>query len=217
MNDWIKWHGETDFPPLSKGQSVDVQHRAGTKAVGIWADSVRWVHFGTPGDIVAYRLSGPRIPEDMTAWKGTADTSDYPTVCTLVEVMFRDGTRATDMVGDFIWEWSAPHCHSDIVAYKIIEPASGPATPSIDDMLAERGKQYGKFTSHAELTQRLKYIMKKAPQWAGMDDDQKEALEMIAHKIGRILNGNPHYFDSWKDIAGYARLVADRLENGTER
>jgi hypothetical protein len=35
---------------------------------------------------------------------------------------------------------------------------------------------------------------------------------MVVHKIGRILNGDPHYADSWVDIAGYAKLVADRLE-----
>ena len=35
---------------------------------------------------------------------------------------------------------------------------------------------------------------------------------MICHKIGRILNGDPDYGDSWRDIAGYALLVADRLE-----
>jgi hypothetical protein len=35
---------------------------------------------------------------------------------------------------------------------------------------------------------------------------------MIAHKIGRIVNGDPRYADSWVDIAGYAKLVADRLE-----
>ena len=45
-----------------------------------------------------------------------------------------------------------------------------------------------------------------------MDDDQREALEMIAHKIARILNGDPNYADNWIDIAGYATLVANRLE-----
>jgi hypothetical protein len=44
------------------------------------------------------------------------------------------------------------------------------------------------------------------------DVDQAEALDMIFHKIGRILNGDPNYADSWIDIAGYAKLVADRLE-----
>jgi hypothetical protein len=42
--------------------------------------------------------------------------------------------------------------------------------------------------------------------------DQCEAMDMIFHKIGRILNGDPNYADSWIDIAGYAKLVADRLE-----
>lgn len=45
-----------------------------------------------------------------------------------------------------------------------------------------------------------------------LDDDMVEALEMIAHKVGRILNGDPAYSDSWVDIAGYAKLVADRLD-----
>ena len=34
---------------------------------------------------------------------------------------------------------------------------------------------------------------------------------MILHKIGRILNGDPNYADSWHDIAGYAKLVEDEL------
>jgi len=44
-----------------------------------------------------------------------------------------------------------------------------------------------------------------------MSCDQKEALEMIQHKIGRILNGDQYYHDSWHDIIGYAKLVADTL------
>jgi len=50
--------------------------------------------------------------------------------------------------------------------------------------------------------------------WHELDADQQEALEMIAHKIARILNGDPNYVDSWVDIAGYAKLVADRLAKG---
>ena len=33
-----------------------------------------------------------------------------------------------------------------------------------------------------------------------------EALEMIAHKIARILSGDADYADNWVDIAGYAQL-----------
>lgn len=83
-------------------------------------------------------------------------------------------------------------------------------------VLEERGKRYGKFTGHAAITQRLKDAMRSTAGWERLSPDQKEALDMNAHKVGRILNGDPDYADSWVDIAGYAKLVADRL-GGTER
>lgn len=84
------------------------------------------------------------------------------------------------------------------------------------EILEERGKRYGRFSDHAEISQAIKLAMVLPTHggtmlWAKLDPDQKEALEMIAHKIGRILNGDPNYIDNWDDIAGYARLVADRL------
>jgi hypothetical protein len=82
--------------------------------------------------------------------------------------------------------------------------------------LEERGKRYGKFTGHAQITQAIKHSVYSHSGWANLSSDQREALEMIAHKIGRIVNGDPNYADSWHDIAGYAQLVADRL-NGVER
>ena len=78
---------------------------------------------------------------------------------------------------------------------------------TIDTTLAERGSRYGAFTGHAKITQDMKRAMVAAPKWAGLRDDQKEALEMVVHKIGRILNGDPDYQDSWTDIIGYTRLV----------
>jgi uncharacterized protein (UPF0297 family) len=82
---------------------------------------------------------------------------------------------------------------------------------TIDSTLAERGARYGSFVGHAQITQSLKNTMQAAPNWAVLNDDQKEALEMTAHKIGRILNGDPNYVDSWHDIIGYVRLVETRL------
>ena len=84
--------------------------------------------------------------------------------------------------------------------------------------LNERGNKYGKFKDHAEISQELKsiilfFLVERNKQ---LDPDQMEALEMICHKIARIINGDPSYADSWIDIAGYAQLVADRLE-GIER
>jgi glutamyl/glutaminyl-tRNA synthetase len=89
-------------------------------------------------------------------------------------------------------------------------------TEEIANTLAERGKRYGCFTGHAKITQDIKRAMASAPKYESLDDDQKEALEMFAHKIGRILNGDPNYHDSWHDLVGYATLVADRLANGAK-
>lgn len=86
---------------------------------------------------------------------------------------------------------------------------------TIAEILAERGKRYGDFYGHAVITQNLKGVMYEQGNWYKLSPDQQEALEMIAHKIGRILNGDPNYADSWVDIAGYAKLVSDRLEANT--
>lgn len=84
---------------------------------------------------------------------------------------------------------------------------------SIENTLAERGSRYGSFEGHAEITQNIKQAMIQSPNWQTLANDQREALEMVAHKIGRILNGSPTYIDSWHDIAGYATLIVQRLES----
>jgi hypothetical protein len=90
--------------------------------------------------------------------------------------------------------------------------ACDPSVTSIDVTLAERGNRYGSFVEHARITQAIKAAMADSPNWSSLAPDQREALEMIAHKAGRILNGDPDYHDSWHDIVGYTKLVADRLE-----
>ena len=85
-------------------------------------------------------------------------------------------------------------------------------TTNVNEMLAGREARYGSFEGHAKISQALKAAMHQAPRWASLADDQKEALEMTQHKIARILNGDPDYLDNWIDIAGYATLVANRLE-----
>lgn len=84
--------------------------------------------------------------------------------------------------------------------------------PDVSATLSERGARYGKFTDHAHYTQGIKDILHSSPNWPRMNFDQREGLDMIAHKIGRILAGDPNYADNWHDIAGYAKLVDDRLQ-----
>ena len=81
----------------------------------------------------------------------------------------------------------------------------------VNDTLSQRGERYGEFKSHALITQSLKKVMRKTDNWDLLTADQQEALEMVAHKIGRILNGDPNYSDSWHDISGYATLVEQSL------
>jgi len=89
---------------------------------------------------------------------------------------------------------------------------------TVDQILDQRGNRYGPFKGHAEVTQDLKEVARQHLRLRNkaLADDQQEALDMIFHKIGRIINGDPNYDDSWVDIAGYAQLVADRLQ-GKER
>jgi len=81
----------------------------------------------------------------------------------------------------------------------------------INETLKERGNNYGKFSNHALLTQKFKAIMRSSNSWSNLTPSMKECLEMVQHKIARILNGNPDYIDSWHDIIGYVSLVEKEL------
>lgn len=82
---------------------------------------------------------------------------------------------------------------------------------SIEVLLAERSKTHGDYADHAAMTQALKREMRAGLNWEGLSDMQKETLEMNAHKVGRILSGDPNHADHWDDIAGYAKLISQRL------
>lgn len=84
-------------------------------------------------------------------------------------------------------------------------------TSPTEAIITERGSRYGKFKNGAEIMQELKDVMRKVDGWHNLTLSQREALDMIQHKIGRILNGDPTYDDSWKDIAGYATLIVNEL------
>lgn len=74
-----------------------------------------------------------------------------------------------------------------------------------------RGSTHGDFTENGEIMQALKDLMRSRPGWQRLKPFQREALDMIQHKIGRILSGNPNFADHWLDVEGYARIVRERL------
>ena len=84
----------------------------------------------------------------------------------------------------------------------------------IDALLAERELTYGSFSGQAQIAQELKHVAYSFGRDRGttLTPTQNEALDMIFHKIARILNGNPDCVDNWVDIAGYATLVVDELK-----
>ena len=84
--------------------------------------------------------------------------------------------------------------------------------PEIANTLAERNSRYGSLLGHGTVTQQLKDVMRNHPRWSRLTYDKKEALDMIQHKIGRILNGDSNFHDSWHDIEGYARLISETLK-----
>lgn len=83
---------------------------------------------------------------------------------------------------------------------------------NIQDILAQRGGRYGTMMSNGKTAQALKATLREGGNYDLLADDQKECLEMLAHKMSRIVNGDPNYSDSWIDLCGYAQLIVDRLE-----
>lgn len=82
----------------------------------------------------------------------------------------------------------------------------------IEQILEERKKTHGDFKENSFIMQEIKNIFRSSRNFVDLSDDKKEALDMIAHKIGRILSGNPEVKDHWTDIIGYAKLVEQTLK-----
>jgi hypothetical protein len=112
-----------------------------------------------------------------------------------VETVRQTAIEHTNKVKEMIEDWRA----------------EAEADNDVDAILDERATTYGSFEDVAGFAQEMKNAIRMCNN-SELDDDQIEALDMIASKIARIVNGNPNHIDSWIDIAGYATLVADRLK-----
>jgi hypothetical protein len=78
-------------------------------------------------------------------------------------------------------------------------------------VLSERASTHGDFAQNAHYSQEMKQLFREAHE--NLSIVQREALDMIAAKICRILSGNANEPDHWLDIEGYARLARQRLED----
>ena len=84
---------------------------------------------------------------------------------------------------------------------------------SISQTLADRAKTHGSFIDNGRVMQALKETCHVSPNWQTLSPDQREAVEMVCHKLGRILCGNPNEPDHWHDIAGYTTLEENILRS----
>lgn len=89
----------------------------------------------------------------------------------------------------------------------------------LEAVLTQRGTDYGDFREQAVLARALKNLaapaydtLEQRPDIASSTMDTiEEGMDMILHKIARLLNGDITHLDSWDDIAGYATITALRI------
>lgn len=83
-------------------------------------------------------------------------------------------------------------------------------------ILAERKQTHGNYDDDARVASKLKDVLNEEiglrynRGQPALTMTQRHSLDMICHKIARIIAGVADYKDHWDDIAGYATLIADR-------
>lgn len=77
-----------------------------------------------------------------------------------------------------------------------------------DKILNERQKTHGDYNEVARISQNLRNVMKDSANWKNLNACQREALEMMCSKFGRLLSGDMNFKDHWDDLSGYAKLGA---------
>jgi len=110
------------------------------------------------------------------------------------------------------------------------ETIYGDKAQPIDSLLAERGATHGAFADHARITQRLKAVIEEELRLCKGDLNPmidgraritvneewnfiiSESIDMILHKLGRIVAGDATHRDHFADIAGYAQLVVNAFD-----
>lgn len=77
-----------------------------------------------------------------------------------------------------------------------------------EDITETRQTTHGSFNSNAVFSQALKNEIRSTmgSGWQQLPPEQREALDMIALKLSRIVSGKAFTADHWLDIAGYATL-----------
>lgn len=81
----------------------------------------------------------------------------------------------------------------------------------LKETLAQRGATYGDFSLNAIIAQEMKVSARNGASWDAMPAYIQEGIDIILSKISRAVTGDPMHADNFHDIAGYAKLVEDRI------
>lgn len=84
------------------------------------------------------------------------------------------------------------------------------------ELINARETTHGDFRDNGRVMQGIKDLLRSGPSWVHMTPFEREGVDMIAHKLGRIVCGDPSWLDHWDDIAGYATRVATILRERPE-
>lgn len=79
---------------------------------------------------------------------------------------------------------------------------------TVEDTLKDRNPTHGGYSQQAEVHDALLKVME--PFIGKLRPSHRQALNLIAMKISRILVGNENHTDHWHDIGGYAKLGEER-------
>ena len=82
---------------------------------------------------------------------------------------------------------------------------------TVASILKDRGSRYGAFVDNARVTSEIMAVMESGKTWSQQPNTNKEAMRMIAHKIARVVSGDPFHEDNFVDIAGYAELARKEI------
>jgi len=82
----------------------------------------------------------------------------------------------------------------------------------VKDILEQRQETHGDFGQGAKFTQEYKREMRSISTYCQLTYSQKEAADMIIHKLARVMVGDFKWLDSWYDIIGYSQLVVNIMK-----
>jgi len=88
-----------------------------------------------------------------------------------------------------------------------------------EKLLQERGATHGDFGINAAISQGIKDTLRCGPQWQSLTPAQREAIDVIAAKLARIVTGDYNCLDHYRDIIGYGQLAMEataRLKAATD-